>query len=85
MEYSYPLCQTGIPVSQEKPSASIGRIEFSTTFHPQTDVQTERLSQILEDMLRAYMLDVAGSQDTHLHLIEFTYNHNYQVTLGGTF
>ncbi|KAL4013707.1 hypothetical protein IC575_025890 [Cucumis melo] len=58
------------------------RLDFSTTFHPQTDGQTERLNQILEDMLRACALEFPGSWDSHLHLMEFSYNNSYQATIG---
>ncbi|KAA0033782.1 ty3-gypsy retrotransposon protein [Cucumis melo var. makuwa] len=60
------------------------RLDFSTTFHPQTDGQTKRLNQILEDMLQAYVLEFSGSWDSHLHLIEFAYNNSYQTTIGMT-
>ncbi|TYK22665.1 pol protein [Cucumis melo var. makuwa] len=58
------------------------RLDFSTAFHPQTDGQTERLNQILEDMLRACVLEFLGSWDSHLHLMEFAYNNSYQATIG---
>ncbi|TYK26028.1 pol protein [Cucumis melo var. makuwa] len=58
------------------------RLNFSTTFHPQTDGQTERLNQVLEDMLRACALKFPGSWDSHLHLMEFAYNNSFQATIG---
>ncbi|KAL0551253.1 hypothetical protein IC582_010339 [Cucumis melo] len=60
------------------------RLDFSTAFHPQTDGQTERLNQVLEDMLRACALEFPGSWDSHLHLMEFAYNNSYQATIGMT-
>ncbi|KAL0546199.1 hypothetical protein IC582_016105 [Cucumis melo] len=58
------------------------RLDFSTAFHPQTSGQTERLNQVLEDMLRACALEFPGSWDSHLHLMEFAYNNSYQATIG---
>ncbi|KAL0536697.1 hypothetical protein IC582_025657 [Cucumis melo] len=58
------------------------RLDFSTAFHPQTDGQTERLNQVLEDMLRACALEFPGSWESHLHLMEFAYNNSYQATIG---
>ncbi|KAL0537500.1 hypothetical protein IC582_026478 [Cucumis melo] len=60
------------------------RLDFSTAFHPQTDGQTERLNQVLEDMLRACTLEFPGSWDSHLHLMEFAYNNSFQATIGMT-
>ncbi|KAL0556479.1 hypothetical protein IC582_004993 [Cucumis melo] len=60
------------------------RLDFSTAFHPQTDGQTERLNQVLEDMLRECALEFPGSWDSHLHLMEFAYNNSYQATIGMT-
>ena len=57
------------------------QLRFSTTFHPQTEGQTEKLNQILEDMLRACVMDFAGCWDEHLPLIEFAYHNSYQVTI----
>ena len=58
------------------------RLSFSTAHHLQTDGQSERTIQILEDMLRACMMDFSGSWEDHLHLVEFAYNNSYQASIG---
>ena len=50
---------------------------MSTAFHPQTDGQSERTIQVLEDMLRACVIDFGARWDQHLPLAEFAYNNNY--------
>ena len=57
------------------------KLSFSTAAHPQTDGQSERTIQTLEDMLRACVLDFKGSCDRYLALIEFAYNNSYQKTI----
>ena len=54
---------------------------MSTVFHPQTDGQSERTIQVLEDMLRACVLNLKGSWEEHLPLVEFSYNNNYQTSI----
>jgi hypothetical protein len=58
------------------------KLKFSTTFHLQIDGLLEQTNQILEDMLRACVLDFKGSWVQYLSLIEFTYNNSYQMTIG---
>ena len=58
------------------------QLNFSTAFHPQTDGQSERTIQTLEDMLRACVLDFQGSWSKYLPLVEFAYNNSYQDTIG---
>ena len=50
--------------------------------HPQTDGQSERAIQILEDMLRACVFDFGGNWEKYVPLVEFAYNNNYQSTIG---
>ncbi|GJS23869.1 putative reverse transcriptase domain-containing protein, partial [Tanacetum coccineum] len=57
------------------------RLDMSTTYHPQTDGQSERTIQTLEDMLRAYILDFRGSWDVHLPIVEFSYNNSYHSSM----
>jgi hypothetical protein len=56
-------------------------LSISTAFHPQTDGQSERVIQILEDLLRACALEFGGNWEEHLSLVEFTYNNSYQTTI----
>ncbi|KAJ9551973.1 hypothetical protein OSB04_016018 [Centaurea solstitialis] len=58
------------------------KLHFSTAYHPQTDGQSERTIQTLEDMLRACVLDFGGSWDTYLPLAEFSYNNSYHSSIG---
>ena len=57
-------------------------VRLSTAYHPQTDGQSERTIQVLEDMLRACVLDFRGSWENHLSLVEFAYNNSYQASIG---
>ena len=52
-------------------------LNFSTTFHPQTDGLSERVIQVLEDMLRSCVIDYEGSWDRHIPLVEFVYNNSF--------
>ncbi|GJV71430.1 putative reverse transcriptase domain-containing protein [Tanacetum coccineum] len=54
---------------------------MSTAYHPQTDGQSERTIQTLEDMLRACVIDFGSSWDVHLPLAEFSYNNNYHSSI----
>ena len=58
------------------------KTSFSTVFHPQSDGQSERTIQTLEDMLRMCVLDLKGSYEDHLPLIEFVYNNSYHSSIG---
>jgi hypothetical protein len=53
----------------------------STAYHPQTSGQTERVNQILEDMLRACVISYKDSWDKWLPLAEFSYNNSYQESI----
>ncbi|GJS34921.1 putative reverse transcriptase domain-containing protein [Tanacetum coccineum] len=57
------------------------RLDMSTTYHPQTDGQSERTIQTLEDMLRACVIDFGGNWDVHLPLVEFSYNNSYHSSI----
>ena len=58
------------------------RLKFSMAAHPQTDGQSERTIQTLEDMLRYCALDFPGSLVEKVPLMEFAYNNSYHQSLG---
>ena len=58
------------------------KFHFSTAFHPQTDGQSERTIQTLEEMLKAYVIEFRGTWDKYIALIEFAYNNQYHSSIG---
>ncbi|GJW05723.1 putative reverse transcriptase domain-containing protein [Tanacetum coccineum] len=54
---------------------------MSTAYHPETDGQSERTIQTLEDMLRACVIDFGKGWINHLPLVEFSYNNNYHASI----
>ncbi|GKF11055.1 putative reverse transcriptase domain-containing protein [Tanacetum coccineum] len=56
-------------------------LDMSTAYHPQTDRQSERTIQTLEDMLRACAIDFGKGWVNHLPLVEFSYNNSYHASI----
>ena len=54
---------------------------MSIAFHPQTNGQSERTIRTLKDILQACILDLKGSWEEHLHLMELSYNNSYQASI----
>ncbi|GJY89670.1 reverse transcriptase domain-containing protein [Tanacetum coccineum] len=56
-------------------------LDMSIAYHPQTDGQSERTIQTLEDMLRACVIDFGKGWVNHLPLVEFSYNNSYHASI----
>ncbi|GKE72208.1 putative reverse transcriptase domain-containing protein [Tanacetum coccineum] len=56
-------------------------LDMSTAYHPQTDGQSERTIQTLEDMLRACVIDFGNGWVRHLPLVKFSYNNSYHASI----
>ncbi|GJZ17393.1 putative reverse transcriptase domain-containing protein [Tanacetum coccineum] len=57
------------------------QLDMSTAYHPETDDQSERTIQTLEDMLRACVLDFGKGWDRYLPLVEFSYNNSFHTSI----
>ncbi|KAL0405804.1 UNVERIFIED_CONTAM: Transposon Ty3-G Gag-Pol polyprotein [Sesamum latifolium] len=57
------------------------KLHFSTAFHPQTDGQSKRTIQMLEDIMGACIIEFRGNWDDHLPLMEFTYNNSFHSSI----
>nr|GFC52151.1 putative reverse transcriptase domain, ribonuclease H-like domain, aspartic peptidase domain protein [Tanacetum cinerariifolium] len=57
------------------------RLDMSTAYHPETDGQSERTIQTLEDMLRACAIDFGKGWVNHFPLVKFSYNNNYPASI----
>nr|GEY33026.1 reverse transcriptase domain-containing protein [Tanacetum cinerariifolium] len=89
------VCRHGVPISiisdrdikftsrfwRSLQEALGTRLDMSTAYHLETNGQSERTIQTLEDMLRACVIDFGGSWDRHLPLVEFSYNNSYHARI----
>ncbi|GJY69596.1 putative reverse transcriptase domain-containing protein [Tanacetum coccineum] len=69
---------------QSLQSALGTQLDMSTAYHPETDGQSERTIQTLEDMLRACVIDFGKGWEKHLPLVEFSYNNSYHASIKAT-
>ncbi|GKB86640.1 putative reverse transcriptase domain-containing protein [Tanacetum coccineum] len=69
---------------QSLQSALGTQLDMSTAYHPETDGQSERTIQTLEDMLRACVIDFGKGWERHLPLVEFSYNNSYHANIKAT-
>jgi hypothetical protein len=56
-------------------------LNFITTYHLESDGKTKRVNQVIENMLRMYVMDKPSKWEDYLHLVEFAYNNGYQELL----
>jgi hypothetical protein len=56
-------------------------LNFITSYHPKSNGQTERVNQVMEYMLRMYVMEKPSKWEDYLHLVEFSYNNEYQASL----
>jgi hypothetical protein len=56
-------------------------LNFNTTYHPESDGQTKIVNQVIEDMLRMYVMEKPSIWEDYLHLVVFAYNNGYQASL----
>jgi transposase InsO family protein len=58
------------------------QLNLSTTYHPETDGKTKRVNQVMEDMLRMYVMDNQTQWEKYLPLVEFAYNNSFHSSIG---
>jgi hypothetical protein len=57
-------------------------LNLRKTYRPETDGQTERVNQVMEDMLGMYVMDNQTQWEKYLPLVEFAYNNNFHSSIG---
>jgi transposase InsO family protein len=58
------------------------QLNLSTTYHLETDGKTERVNQVMENMLRMYVMDNQTHWEKYLPLVKFAYNNNFHTSIG---
>jgi hypothetical protein len=56
-------------------------LNLSTTYHPEIDVKNERVNQVMEDMLRMYVMDNQTQWEKYLPFVEFAYNNSFHSSI----
>nr|GEY87612.1 putative reverse transcriptase domain-containing protein [Tanacetum cinerariifolium] len=79
--YWWPNMKADIATYKAFHKAMDTRLDMSTAYHPETDGQSERTIQTLEDMLRACVIDFGNGWEKHLPLVEFSYNNSYHASI----
>ncbi|GJS00251.1 reverse transcriptase domain-containing protein [Tanacetum coccineum] len=83
--YWWPIMKAEISPPMLSLHKALGtQLDMSIAYHPQTDVQSERTIQMLEDMLRTCVIDFGKGWDRHLPLVEFSYNNSYHTSIKAT-
>nr|GFB20683.1 putative reverse transcriptase domain, ribonuclease H-like domain, aspartic peptidase domain protein [Tanacetum cinerariifolium] len=72
------------PKNIKKEDVGGTRLDMSTAYHPETDGQSERTNQTLEDMLRACAINFGKGWVNHLPLVKFSYNNSYHASIKAT-
>jgi hypothetical protein len=57
------------------------QLNLSTTYHPETDGKIERVNQVMEDMLRIYVMDNQTQWEKYVPFVEFAYNNSYHSSI----
>nr|GEY47335.1 putative reverse transcriptase domain-containing protein [Tanacetum cinerariifolium] len=73
------LCGSCLSMTFQKALGT--RLDMSTAYHPESDGQSERTIQTLEDMLHACVIDFGNGWERHLPLVEFSYNNSYHASI----
>eukprot|EP00253_Pinus_taeda_P006077 PITA_06077 len=81
-EWKWEVITMDFIIGLHKSKKGLGnQLNFSIAYHPQTDGQTERVNQVVEDMLRSYVMQQPSRWEEYLHLVEFAYNNGYHASL----
>ena len=57
------------------------QLKLSRDYHPETDGKTERVNQVMEDMLRMYVMDNQTQWEKYLPLVKFAYNNSFHSSI----
>nr|GEU86214.1 putative reverse transcriptase domain, ribonuclease H-like domain, aspartic peptidase domain protein [Tanacetum cinerariifolium] len=79
--YWWPNIKADITTYRVFQKALGTRLDMSIAYHPETDGQSERTIQTLEDMLCAHVIDFGKGWERHLPLVEFSYNNSYHASI----